>query len=368
MAQPGELVTTNNQLSTFVNVLKGGLNVLYLEGALRVETEVSPPRAGCLAATSRSITCGSTRRDPQSRPADFAERFRPGKYDVYILGDVDSTAFRGRRTGPGWPAVSRGAGLIMLGGFHSFGPGGYGDTPLADVLPVGMDRFERQQPDEPLRTDLHLPGPLQMRPTAAGPQHFALMLAGSRRGERGAVGEAAAVGRRQQVPRTGPGGGRAGRRRAGQAAAGRAELRRRAGDGLCRRFHLALVDARLRSGPQAVLAADRALAGQEGPGPGGQRLGPPGPSAGLPPASGSISPSAPTPPRGEPVADAEFKAEIVSARRHPPRHCRWCVRRNRCRLVPDTHVRRRLRRRGDGQAKDQPLGTARARFLVFRRT
>ncbi len=30
--QPGEAVTTNNRLSTFVNVLKGGLRVLYLEG------------------------------------------------------------------------------------------------------------------------------------------------------------------------------------------------------------------------------------------------------------------------------------------------------------------------------------------------
>ena len=48
VAQPGELVTTNNQLSTFVNVLKGGLNVLYLEGALRPEDEILAAIAGCL--------------------------------------------------------------------------------------------------------------------------------------------------------------------------------------------------------------------------------------------------------------------------------------------------------------------------------
>ena len=48
-------------------------------------------------------------------------------------------------------AVNHGAGLIMLGGFHSFGPGGYGETPLADVLPVVMDRLERQSFDEPIR-------------------------------------------------------------------------------------------------------------------------------------------------------------------------------------------------------------------------
>ena len=69
------------------------------------------------------------------------------------------------------------------------------------------------------------------------------MLAGNRRGERGALVEAAAAGRGRQVPRSGPGRRRAGRRRLGQAAAGRAELRRRPGDGLCRRFDLALVDA-----------------------------------------------------------------------------------------------------------------------------
>src|SRR5262249_49765153 len=35
--QSGELVTTNNDISTFVTVLKGGVNVLYLEGALRAD-------------------------------------------------------------------------------------------------------------------------------------------------------------------------------------------------------------------------------------------------------------------------------------------------------------------------------------------
>ena len=35
--QAGERITTNNELSTFVNVLDGGLNVLYLEGEPRIE-------------------------------------------------------------------------------------------------------------------------------------------------------------------------------------------------------------------------------------------------------------------------------------------------------------------------------------------
>ncbi len=68
----------------------------------------------------------------------------------------------------------------MLGGFQSFGPGGYGNTPLASVLPVGMDRTERQQLDEPIREDVAWPGPLRMTPTSIGMMHFALMLAGNR--------------------------------------------------------------------------------------------------------------------------------------------------------------------------------------------
>ena len=117
-------------------------------------------------------------RDLKTRPADFADRFKPGKYDAYILGDVDSTAFEQGELADLADCVNRGAGLIMLGGFQTFGPGGYDDTPLAKVLPVGMDRLERQTPDEPMRADVQLPGPLKMQPTKLGLMHFALRLAG----------------------------------------------------------------------------------------------------------------------------------------------------------------------------------------------
>lgn len=174
--QPGELVTTNNQMSTFVHVLKGGLKVLYLEGALRVEQRFLRRSLDA----SPDLKVDYVRIDPQrpeTRPTDLAERFRPGKYDVYLLGDVDSMAFRGKELADLAEAVSRGAGLIMLGGFHSFGPGGYAKTPLADVLPVEMNAMERQPFGEAVAPDLHLPGPLRMKPTRVGLLHFALTLA-----------------------------------------------------------------------------------------------------------------------------------------------------------------------------------------------
>ena len=177
VAQPGELVTTNNELSTFVNVLKGGLNVLYIEGTLRVEQKFIRRALD----SSRDIKVDYVRLDPRdskTRPADFADRFKPGKYDAYILGDVDSTAFEAGELADLADCINRGAGLIMLGGFQTFGPGGYDDTPLAKVLPVGMDRLERQTPDEPMRADVQLPGPLKMQPTKLGLMHFALRLAG----------------------------------------------------------------------------------------------------------------------------------------------------------------------------------------------
>jgi len=179
VGQPGELVTTNNRLSTFVNVLGGGLKVLYLEGALRPETRFLRRALGA----SPDINVLYQRIDaqrPETRPGEMPQWFQPGKYDVYILGDLDATAFQDDELKNLAEAVGRGAGLIMLGGLHSFGPGGYATTPLADLLPVEMDRFERQEPGTPVRADVHLSGPLKMRPTRFGALHFALMLAGTR--------------------------------------------------------------------------------------------------------------------------------------------------------------------------------------------
>lgn len=174
--QPGELVTTNNRMSTFVNVLAGGLNVLYLEGALRVEQRFLRRALDASPDIHVDYVRLNPRR-PEDRPSDLGSRFLPGKYAVYLLGDLDASAFRDKELAGLAEAVSAGAGLAMLGGFQSFGPGGYSETPLAKVLPVIMDRFERQKLDEPIRSQLHWPGPLRMRPTPIGLSHFALTLA-----------------------------------------------------------------------------------------------------------------------------------------------------------------------------------------------
>ena len=97
---------------------------------------------------------------------------------MYLLGDVDSSFFTAEELQALAKVVSDGAGLAMLGGFHTFGPGGYSDTPLADLLPVQMDSKERQRVGDAIRSDVQLPGPLRMRPTKPlGQRHYLMAIA-----------------------------------------------------------------------------------------------------------------------------------------------------------------------------------------------
>ncbi|MHB8898980.1 MAG: glutamine amidotransferase [Thermoguttaceae bacterium] len=176
--QPGELVTTNNRISTFVNVLKGGLRVLLLVGFPPNGYEANFLRRALDASPDIHVDTFliDPRHKPETRPADLADRFKPGQYEVYILGDLDSSVFEAGELESLAEAVSGGAGLIMLGGFHSFGPGGYADTPLANLLPVSTNRLERQAFDSAPRSDVHIAGPVRMVPTRISQGHFTMLL------------------------------------------------------------------------------------------------------------------------------------------------------------------------------------------------
>lgn len=175
--QPGELLTTNNEISTFVSVIKGGLNVLYLEGTLTGEQKFL--RHSLDSSPDIHLDFLYFRADkPETRPADLAERLQPGKYDVYLIGDLDSAAFTPEELKSLTGAIERGAGFMMLGGLHSFGPGGYGETPLAEALPIEFNRLERQNFGEKVREDLHVSGPLRMVPTPTGLRQYLMKLSG----------------------------------------------------------------------------------------------------------------------------------------------------------------------------------------------
>ncbi len=173
---PGELVTTNNVQSTFVTVLKGGVNVLYLAGAARIggSPGIEPRflRSALAAHPDLHVEYEAVR---YGAPLDYRDRLRAEKYDVYLLGDVDAAGLSPRTWSEMAAEVERGAGLGMLGGFHSFGPGGFNGTALEKALPIQMGRAERQNFGEPPPADLHIPGPLRMLPIERGGQVHAIM-------------------------------------------------------------------------------------------------------------------------------------------------------------------------------------------------
>ncbi len=155
--QPGELVVKNNELTAFVNVLDGGLRVAYLYGdrlgeqrVLRWSLESSPD----VEVDPLFID----RRQRSNWPLDRREFLGDPKYDVFIVENLDANAL----TKETWEALAEqigaGKGLIMIGGYSSFGAGGYQETPLAKVLPIEMGRLERQSVDirTPISPDLHL--------------------------------------------------------------------------------------------------------------------------------------------------------------------------------------------------------------------
>ncbi|HEX5472790.1 MAG TPA: glutamine amidotransferase [Lacipirellulaceae bacterium] len=189
----GELVTTNNEVSTFVTVRAGGINVLYLVGTQRVGGEPGPEQRFVRAALARSPDIvvrrvlinydpmGVDLVDAIKRPSAGSHGPRSGSApDVIVLDDVDVQGL----SGASWEAIAdrvhHGMGLIMLGGYHSFGPGGYRDSPLADVLPLRFGPAQRQAFGDRLRDDVQVPGPLRMRPTTPiGIRHPVMQLRGT---------------------------------------------------------------------------------------------------------------------------------------------------------------------------------------------
>lgn len=174
--QPRELLTTNNRISTFVTVLKGGLNVLYLCGEplpeqkfIRWALDSSPDIKLDYLYIRANV--------PGTRPPDLPERLEPGKYDVYLISSLAASAFTREELRRLADAIDAGAGFMMIGGAHSFGAGRYRGTPLEQVLPIQIHPTEGQDFNAELRSDLHLLGAQQMRPTAIGLRQSLLQLA-----------------------------------------------------------------------------------------------------------------------------------------------------------------------------------------------
>jgi hypothetical protein len=140
-----ELITTNNAQVAFVEVREGGGRILYLEGNPRLEQTFlrrSLRRFPDLALDYQWIPSDTVDR----WPVDLDSAFEPGRYDIYIIGDLHADALGEEQLQQLADTVGKGAGLVTLGGSYAYGGGGYADSPLAAVMPVRMDPRRARSP------------------------------------------------------------------------------------------------------------------------------------------------------------------------------------------------------------------------------
>jgi len=148
---PAENVLVNNERPFFLNVTDPRIRVLYLEGAVRAEfrflrrlLERDPQIEPVCIIKVRSAADEAVFRRlgeideikltdlPRSR-----EDLEP--FDVFVIGDLDSTYLAGGRAADIAREVKDGGkGLLLMQGAAAFGAGGYAGTELAGLLPVKL--------------------------------------------------------------------------------------------------------------------------------------------------------------------------------------------------------------------------------------
>ena len=145
----GETDVTNNEASTYVRVTKEGVSVLWVEGRKRPYEAIFALRA--LAADKRF------RVDYVEGDARALIATPPRAYDVIVIGDLGVPQFSGgdaRILDKLRELVEeRKVGLLLLGGIDGLGKGGWGSSPLRELLPVNLE------------TTAQLDKPVRMRPT-----------------------------------------------------------------------------------------------------------------------------------------------------------------------------------------------------------
>lgn len=160
---PGELTDRNNEKINFVSVRKEGVGVLLIDRQRAYEPQAI---IDALHPDRERISLNAVwLRGSKPLDADAARLFDfAGKqYDVIILGDVtadqvrsiDPQAFESIRK-----QIDAGAGLLLLGGYSSFGPT-WRDTQLRELSPVelgGDGQIERPTKVVPTDDGLRLFG------------------------------------------------------------------------------------------------------------------------------------------------------------------------------------------------------------------
>ena len=150
-----ERIVENNQRTAVAQVVDSKIRVLYIEGTLRAEygalvqrfLSKDPDLEFCaLVQTRPNVFVRRTNMEGLKLAGLPADAAAFEGFDVIVLGDIDSSYWK---PGPMELLVKRvrdGAGLLVIGGYHSLGPGGYGGH-AARGDPAGPGGGPRRRPD-----------------------------------------------------------------------------------------------------------------------------------------------------------------------------------------------------------------------------
>jgi len=169
----GERGTMNNTRHIALRVDAEPINVVYLEGTLRLEytflsrhlTDDPDVNLVTFVRTARA-----SQGDELSSLAaeELLSSDRLEDVDVVLLGDFESAMMSSQTYERLRQWVDAGGGLMVLGGYRNVGPAGLGGTPLNRALPVDLaDELPRQSER-----------PFQWRLTEAGRRHPAFVVTG----------------------------------------------------------------------------------------------------------------------------------------------------------------------------------------------
>jgi uncharacterized membrane protein len=147
--QPGEQVTQNNARDALIQVNDRREKILYFEGEPRYEMkfvrrgveEDKNIQVTILLRTAENKYWRGDVSNPDELIAGFPKtREELFSYRAIILGSVEAASFSPEQLRMIADFVSkRGGGLLTLGGRRSFAEGGWGGTPVGEVLPVVLD-------------------------------------------------------------------------------------------------------------------------------------------------------------------------------------------------------------------------------------
>jgi uncharacterized membrane protein len=146
---PDDPIPDNNSQEFVVDVADGKPKILYIEGEPRWEyaklrESIAEEKNLALVSVLRSADGKFYRQGVENAdelvngfPKSEEELF---KYGALIIGSIEATFFTFDQLKAVEQFVSRRGGtLLALGGSKSFNTGGYGNTPLADLLPIFLN-------------------------------------------------------------------------------------------------------------------------------------------------------------------------------------------------------------------------------------